>query len=136
MSRFGAQPSDLPALVASLKGHSVKIRSFYTHFQSSNITSYEQNKKQVDLFMNAVKDFPGIPLHISASTGCVQGLAINLDFIRPGCSVTGLCSGSDEEDVDIFAKLGFQPAFSVIMKPSFFKLLDANRNIGYDGKNP
>ncbi|KAF2347079.1 Alanine racemase C-terminal [Trinorchestia longiramus] len=74
-----------------------------------------------------------VPRHAAATTGCVQELGNDLDFVRPGGAVTGLCSGSSEEDVSAFAKCGFQPSFSVIARPSFCKLLAPDRAVGYDG---
>lgn len=41
-------------------------------------------------------------------------------------------TGSDREGVKQFAKCGFRPAFSVVARPSFFKMLPAGRFIGYD----
>ncbi|XP_037781444.1 alanine racemase-like isoform X3 [Penaeus monodon] len=134
MSRYGVQPEDLPALVQELDDLEVNIYSLYTHFQSA-ITEREKNRKQLDLFLEASKPFTsrGITRHVAATTGCVQDLGTDLDFIRPGGAITGLCSGSDREGTEQFAMKGFQPAFSVVTRPTFYKLLKAGRDIGYDG---
>nr|BAH22617.1 alanine racemase [Penaeus japonicus] len=134
MSRYGVQPEDLPALVQDLDDLEVTILSMYTHFQSA-ITEREKNQKQLDLFLSASEPYKcrGITRHVAATTGCVQGLGTDLDFIRPGGAITGLCSGSDKEGTNQFAKKRFQPAFSVIARPTFYKLLGAGRHVGYDG---
>ncbi|XP_018014832.1 alanine racemase isoform X2 [Hyalella azteca] len=131
MSRFGVQPQDLAELMTTLDQRGIKVRSLYTHFQSA-ITERDLNKRQYDSFIEATKAFPGIRRHAAATTGCVQGLGGELDFIRPGGAVTGLCSGSSEADVKAFAELGFQPSFSLVARPSFYKLLEPCRGVGYD----
>ncbi|KAA0184013.1 hypothetical protein HAZT_HAZT002960 [Hyalella azteca] len=35
-------------------------------------------------------------------------------------------------DVKAFAELGFQPSFSLVARPSFYKLLEPCRGVGYD----
>nr|P83944.1 RecName: Full=Alanine racemase [Penaeus monodon] len=46
------------------------------------------------LFLEASEPFTsrGITRHVAATTGCVQDLGTDLDFIRPGGAITGLCS--------------------------------------------
>ncbi|XP_069951375.1 alanine racemase isoform X3 [Cherax quadricarinatus] len=134
MSRYGVQPADLPQLVQQLQQLDVSINSMYTHFQSA-ITEKEKNQKQLDIFLQATEPYKvnfRTRLHVAATTGCVQGLATHLDLIRPGGAITGLCSGSDSEGCQQFIRCGFQPAFSVVAQPSFYKLLPAGRYIGYD----
>ncbi|KAK8382809.1 hypothetical protein O3P69_011391 [Scylla paramamosain] len=133
MSRYGVQPQDLPALVTTLDNLNVTIASMYTHFQAA-INEPEKNKKQLDMFLEATEPYKLRPLtrHVAATTGCVQGIGTNLDFIRPGGAITGLSSGSDEESAGLFAKCGFRPALSVVARPTFFKQLPPGRGIGYD----
>ncbi|XP_045114117.1 alanine racemase-like [Portunus trituberculatus] len=133
MSRYGVQPQDLPALVTTLDNLNVTIASMYTHFQAA-INEPEKNKKQLDMFLEATEPYKLRPLtrHVAATTGCVQGLGTDLDFIRPGGAITGLSSGSDEESAGLFAKCGFRPALSVVARPTFFKQLPPGRGIGYD----
>ncbi|KAG0719754.1 Alanine racemase [Chionoecetes opilio] len=133
MSRYGVQPQDLPALVTTLDALQVTIHSIYTHFQAA-IDEPHKNKRQLDIFLETTEPYKLRPLtrHVAATTGCVQGLGTNLDFIRPGGAITGLCSGSDEESVGLFAKCGFRPALSVVARPTFFKQLPSGRGIGYD----
>uniref|UniRef100_A0A0P4WGK0 Alanine racemase C-terminal domain-containing protein n=1 Tax=Scylla olivacea TaxID=85551 RepID=A0A0P4WGK0_SCYOL len=133
MSRYGVQPQDLPALVTTLDNLNVTIASMYTHFQAA-INEPEKNKKQLDMFLEATEPYKLRPLtrHVAATTGCVQGIGTNLDFIRPGGAITGLSSGSDEESAGLFAKCGFCPALSVVARPTFFKQLPPGRGIGYD----
>ncbi|MPC12586.1 Alanine racemase [Portunus trituberculatus] len=153
MSRYGVQPQDLPALVTTLDNLNVTIASMYTHFQAA-INEPEKNKKQLDMFLEATEPYKynhkkfaiivtsylamcsarlrPLTRHVAATTGCVQGLGTDLDFIRPGGAITGLSSGSDEESAGLFAKCGFRPALSVVARPTFFKQLPPGRGIGYD----
>ncbi|KAG0719755.1 Alanine racemase [Chionoecetes opilio] len=133
MSRYGVQPQDLPALVTTLDALQVTIHSIYTHFQAA-IDEPHKNKRQLDIFLETTEPYKLRPLtrHVAATTGCVQGLGTDLDFIRPGGAIAGLCSGSDEESVGLFAKCGFRPALSVVARPTFFKQLPSGRGIGYD----
>ncbi|KAK3873035.1 hypothetical protein Pcinc_021922 [Petrolisthes cinctipes] len=133
MSRYGVQPQDLSDLIHSLDQLEVTIFSLYTHFQSG-ITEREKNKRQLDLFLEATEPYLSRPLtrHAAATTGCVQGLGTDLDFIRPGGAITGLSSGNDFQDVDEFQQCTFRPAMSVVAKPSFHKLLPPGRGIGYN----
>ncbi|XP_076055944.1 alanine racemase-like [Oratosquilla oratoria] len=134
MSRYGVQPEDLAELVEFLDDLEVEIHSMYTHFQSS-ITEVNLNRKQLEKFLAATKPYEGRPFyrHAAATTGLVQGLGADLDFVRPGGAITGLCSGSDAEDAKQFESCGFRPALSVVTRPAFYKLLSAGRRIGYDG---
>ncbi|CAL4060862.1 unnamed protein product, partial [Meganyctiphanes norvegica] len=134
MSRFGVQPEDLPELINNLENLQVGIHSIYTHLQSS-ITEKDENQKQVDIYLKAIEPYKnrGIKFHVSATTGCVQNLCTDLDYIRPGGAITGLSSCSDRESASRFAEYGFRPAFSVIARPAFFKQLPAGRFVGYDG---
>ncbi|XP_071534830.1 alanine racemase-like isoform X1 [Panulirus ornatus] len=133
MSRYGVQPEDLPQLVSTLDELNVTINSMYTHFQAA-FTEKEKNQTQLNIFLQATEPYKDRPLvrHVAATTGCVQGLGTHLDLIRPGGAITGLSSGSDRDGVHLFAKCGFRPAMSVVVKPAFFKLLPPGRFIGYD----
>ncbi|XP_066957118.1 alanine racemase-like isoform X2 [Macrobrachium rosenbergii] len=134
MSRYGVQPEDLPNMIKALDEMDVEICSLYTHFQSA-ITEKAKNQKQMDTFLNATEPYKSrnITRHVAATTACVQGIGTDLDFIRPGGAITGLCSGSDREGVEQFVKCGFKPAVSVLGQPSYHKLLAPGRTIGYDG---
>ncbi|XP_068214799.1 alanine racemase-like isoform X2 [Palaemon carinicauda] len=134
MSRYGVQPEDLPNLIKALDEMNVKVCSMYTHFQSA-IVEKAKNQKQMDIFLNATEQFKSrnIPRHVAATTGCVQGIGTDLDYIRPGGAITGLSSVSDREGVEKFVKCGFKPAMSVLGQPSYYKLLGPGRAIGYDG---
>ncbi|KAG7168663.1 alanine racemase-like [Homarus americanus] len=133
MSRYGVQPCDLRAMVHTLDDLGVSINSMYTHLQGS-ITEKKKNQKQIDIFLEATEPYKERPLtrHLAATTGCVQDLGTHLDFIRPGGAITGLSSGADRESAQQFANCGFRPAFSVVVRPTYFKLLPAGRFIGYD----
>ncbi|KAK4321846.1 hypothetical protein Pmani_007383 [Petrolisthes manimaculis] len=134
MSRYGVQPQDLPDLIHSLDQLEVTITSLYTHFQSG-ISEKKKNKRQLDLFLEATEPYLSRPLtrHAAATTGCVQGLGTDLDFIRPGGAITGLSSGYDFQGAEEFKQCEFRPAMSVVAKPSFYKLLPPGKFIGYDG---
>lgn len=134
MSRYGVQPEDLSSLIETLDELDIPIKSMYTHFQSA-ITEKEKNQRQLDVFLEATEPFKNrkIPRHAAATTGCVQGIGTHLDLIRPGGAITGLCSGSDREGSEEFVRCGFQPALSVLGRPTFFKQLPRGRFIGYDG---
>ena len=56
MSRYGVQPQDLPALVATLDNLNVTIASMYTHFQAA-INEPEKNKTQLDMFLEATEPY-------------------------------------------------------------------------------
>ncbi|XP_014662282.1 PREDICTED: alanine racemase-like [Priapulus caudatus] len=133
MSRYGVQCDELEALMQDLHALDVGIESIFTHF-AGGIMDNDGNLDQFNQFMACTDPLvnKNISRHAAATTGCCQKIGTELDFVRPGGSLYGLCSGNDLPGSTIFQKLGFQPAMSIIARPTFYKLLPAGRHVGYD----
>ena len=83
-------------------------------------------------FLKLILGFTNFNFRDNENTRVIKLFVVNLSlFLREFSNITS--SGSNEDDVEQFANCGFQPAFSLVMKPSFYKLLPPGRHVGYDG---
>ncbi|XP_076055538.1 alanine racemase-like [Oratosquilla oratoria] len=128
MSRYGVQPEDLAELVKFLDGLEVEIYSMYTHLSGSE-EDLDANKKQLDKFLNVTEPYKHrlIHRHVANSTGCIQGLGIDLNFVRVGSCIFGIGSASDMIQ---YERLGFQLPLSVFSRPTFYELLPPGKKVG------
>ncbi len=124
MGRVGVSPAGLAALVNQIEELGLRIAAIYTHFAVAD-EDRRETERQLEVFRQAVSALPRrYPLHAANSAATLQGIATDLDFVRPGLALYGLSP-------DMRNGFGLQPALAWKARPTQVKRLPAGHGVGY-----
>ncbi len=136
MNRYGADPSEVPALLSSAR-EKAEISSIYSHLRDSS--DKELSAKQLSVF-KSVTDGTGIPRHISATGGISLGRDYALDFVRAGVGLYGGTKGFENvitvtapvlEVRNVAAGEGFGYGNALLNKPARVAVIEIGYADGY-----
>lgn len=132
MERIGVHSySCAPFLEAAVRSKFCEIKGIYSHLACADDPHSSMTRLQLERFEEALFHFEkmGIPpplRHLANSGGILNFPETHLDMVRPGIILFGIYP-SNECTVDI----GVKPVFSLTSKVVYFKVVQANRSVGY-----
>lgn len=90
MNRLGLQPDTFKAVMADdALGGSFIPSLLITHLACGSTPDHPLNRKQLEVFTEATRDFPDIPKSMANSAGVFLGEDYHFDLARPGISLYG-----------------------------------------------
>lgn len=96
MSRLGAAPTDVPALIATLRGlDGVTVEGLLTHFCNAESVEGVETQQQLERFAVLVRELEAGDLrpplvHAANSAATLTTPAAHFDFVRPGLALYGV----------------------------------------------
>lgn len=133
LGRLGALPPDLQAICDRLSSEPrVHLAGVYAHFANiEDTTDLAHASEQIAVFEKAASLFPGVPRHISATSGllAVEGRETRNDLIRLGVGLYGLYPSAALERSH--ATLELRPAMRWLSRLAQVKTLPARHPVSY-----
>jgi alanine racemase len=89
MCRLGLNPSE------AAQAAGAPVRLLMTHLACASTPPHPLNSRQVQIFEEARRYFPGVPCSMANSAGLFLGQEYHYDLGRPGCALYGITPNAD-----------------------------------------
>jgi alanine racemase len=87
MSRLGLEAAEFEALLPALRRRPFTL--LMSHFACADSPGHPLNRQQIDRFSAALRQLPGVPGSLAASSGIFLGANAHFDLLRPGYALYG-----------------------------------------------
>lgn len=87
MSRLGLEALEFEALLPELRRRPFTL--LISHFACADAPEHPLNRQQIEHFGAALKQLPGVPGSLAASSGIFLGADAHFDLLRPGYALYG-----------------------------------------------
>ena len=130
MNRLGFKGADFNAAYQQLLACDLVQQpiNLITHFANADDLLDDKTRRQIDLFNDAVKDYPG-QRSIANSAGIIGWPNVISDWVRPGLMLYGCSPFAGKTGVDF----GLKPVMSLHSRLIAVKDVAAGETVGYSG---
>ncbi len=87
MSRLGLEAAEFEALLPELRRRPFTL--LMSHFACADTPDHPLNRQQIERFSTALRQLPGVPGSLAASSGIFLGAEAHFDLLRPGYALYG-----------------------------------------------
>jgi alanine racemase len=132
MGRIGIKPDDVLEFLSFLDGlKNIKVEGIYTHFPSADEADTQFTKRQIDIFLDLIKQLKssGISIpktHMANSGGILAHPNSHLTTVRAGIILYGLYPSKEVEKT-----IKLTPAMSLVTRIRFIKKIPKGTSISY-----
>jgi alanine racemase len=130
MQRVGAQPADVPGLVAQIRAADpwLLLEGVFTHLATADDPADPMTARQLDVFDDVLSGVGDVPfVHAANSAGALAHPRARRSFVRAGIALYGVSPGTGVDHLTS----DLRPVMTVTARVSFVKRVRAGSRISY-----